>query len=33
MSDNKINQVDPPATTEGTPEWAGNNTLEFKPFR
>ena len=33
MSDNKINQVDPPATTLATTEGARNNTLEFKPFR
>ena len=32
MSDNKINQVDPPATTQTTTPGAGNNTLEFKPF-
>ena len=33
MSDNKINQVDPPATTKGTTEGSWYNTLEFKPFR
>lgn len=32
MSDNKINQVDPPATTKGTPKGARNNTLEFQQF-
>ena len=32
MSNNKINKVDPPATTEGTPEGSWNNTLEFQQF-
>ena len=32
MSDNKINQVDPPATTETTTEGSWNNTLEFQQF-
>ena len=30
MSDNKINQVDPPAATETTTPGARNNTLEFQ---
>ena len=32
MSNNKINQVDPKATTETTTPGARNNTLEFQQF-
>lgn len=30
MGDNKINQVDPKATTKTTTEWSWYNTLEFQ---